>query len=138
MSNSFKELILFILGGISYFIIEILWRGYSHPSMFILGGICFVLIGFINEYFSFEMVLWKQQLTSTGIITTLEFIFGVILNLVLDLNIWDYSDLPFNLLGQVCLQYSVAWFFLSVLAIILDDYLRYWWFNEERPHYKLF
>lgn len=132
-----KNIILFLIGGISYYVIEILWRGYSHSSMVLLGGACFFLIGLINERFTFEMPLWKQQIISTGIVTTLEFIFGIILNRVFDLGVWDYSALPFNLLGQISLHYSVAWFFLSAIAIVLDDYLRYWFFKEEKPHYTL-
>lgn len=135
--KQFKELVLFLVGGITYFMIEILWRGYSHLSMFILGGICFVLIGLINEYYSWELPLWNQMLFATIIITTLEFIFGVILNILLGISIWDYSNLRFNLLGQISLQYSVLWFFLSLPAIVLDDWLRYWLFEEERPHYKI-
>lgn len=134
----FKGLILFLIGGGAYYTIELLWRSYSHPSMFVLGGFCFVLIGLLNEQYEWEQPLWKQQLISTYIITALEFMAGVILNLKLGLNVWDYSNLPFNLLGQVCLYYSILWFFLSFGAIVLDDYLRHWFFGEEKPHYKLF
>lgn len=133
-----KRLILFDLGGMIYFIIEILWRGYSHPSMFILGGICFVLIGLINEYFDWDMPLWKQMLISTILITMLEFLFGVILNIKLGLGIWNYSNLRFNILGQVSLGYSILWLFLSLPAIFLDDWLRWKLFEEEKPRYKLF
>ena len=44
------EAFLFLIGGALYYVIEILWRGYSHWSMFILGGICFVIMGLLNEY----------------------------------------------------------------------------------------
>lgn len=128
---------LFMVGGISYCFIEVLWRGYSHLSMFFLAGLCFILIGNINEHFSWEMKLWKQQLIATIIITVLEFITGYIVNIKLGWNVWDYSNLRYNLLGQVCLLYSILWFFLSALAIILDDYLRYRWFDEEFKGYKL-
>lgn len=30
-----------------------------------------------------------------------------------------------------------AWVGLSVVAIVFDDYLRYWFFGEEKPHYKI-
>lgn len=132
-----KHLSLFLVGGTSYYFIEILWKGHSHWSMFVLGGICFVLIGLINEFFSWEMKLWKQQLIATIIITTLEFITGYIVNIKLDWNVWSYENLRFNLLGQISLQYSILWFFLSAVAIVLDDYLRYKWFDESKPRYKL-
>ena len=121
-----------------YYVIEILWRGYSHWTMFLLGGFCFVLIGLINEIFTFQIPLAKQMLISTVIITVAEFVCGCIVNLWLKWNVWDYSELPMNILGQICAPYSILWFFLSFIAIILDDYLRYWLFGEEKPEYKLF
>lgn len=126
------------MGGIVYFLIEILWRGYSHPSMFVLGGICFILIGLINEFFTFEMPMWKQQSIASIIVTLLEFITGIIVNVILKLNVWDYSNMPFNILGQICLPYIFLWFLLSLPAIVLDDYLRYNFFKEEKPHYIWF
>ena len=51
----------------------------------------------------------------------------------MSLNIWDYSDLPFNLMGQICLLFSVFWFFLSIIAIWLDDYLRYKFYGDKKP-----
>ena len=44
------ELLLFLIGGLVYAWIEILWRGYTHWSMFVLGGICFIIMGLLNEY----------------------------------------------------------------------------------------
>lgn len=133
-----KYIILLHIGGTIYWTIEILYRGYSHYSMYILGGVCFISCGLINEKFSWEMPLWKQMGISTIMITTLEFIVGIIVNIIFKMNIWDYSNMPFNVLGQICLPFSIIWFFLSALAIILDDWLRYKMFKEEKPRYKLF
>ena len=36
---------------------------------------------------------------------------------MLGLDVWDYSKVPFNFLGQVCVLYSVLWGFLSAAAI---------------------
>lgn len=133
-----KYIILLHTGGSIYWLIEIFYRGYSHYSMYMLGGICFISCGMINEYFTWEMPLWKQMSISAVIITVLEFIVGLVVNIILKMNIWDYSNLPFNVLGQICLPFMVIWFFLSAVAIILDDYLRYAMFKEEKPRYKLF
>lgn len=132
-----KPLVLFSVGGTIYIMIEMLWRGYSHWSMFIVGGLCFVLIGLINEYYSYDIPLIWQMMIGACIVTAVEFVSGCIINLWLGLNVWDYSDMPFNIWGQVCLPYMVLWSLLSGVAIILDDYLRYWWFGEEYPHYKI-
>lgn len=141
MRTSIKSLgklaALFLTGGLIYYLIEILYRGYSHYTMFILGGFCFICCGLINELFRWDTPLALQQLICAGIITVLEFIFGVVLNIWLGLGIWDYSSLPFNILGQICLPYSLLWFFLSLAAIILDDYMRYWFFGEEKPRYVI-
>ncbi len=133
-----KHVILFTIGGSIYYGIECIYRGYSHWTMAILGGICFVLIGGINEYISWDTPLWKQGLIGSAIVTSLEFVTGCIVNLWLGWNVWDYSDTPFNILGQICIPFSIIWFFISLLAIIVDDYIRYWIFGEEKPKYKLF
>ena len=48
------------------------------------------------------------------LITLTEFIFGVIFNIYLNLNVWDYSGMAFNLMGQVCLPYTLLWFALGL------------------------
>ena len=138
MKSFLKHLILFIIGGIIYILIELGFRGHTALSMFFLGGLCFVLIGLINEVIPWNMGIVWQGIIGSGIVTSLELVSGLILNVYLKLNIWDYSNLPFNFMGQICLYFSIAWIFLSLVAIVLDDYLRYWFFNEEKPHYTLF
>lgn len=132
-----KLLVLAVIGGAIYVGIEMLWRGHSHPSMFILGGLCFVSIGLINELFPWEFGIVWQALIGGTMVTCLEFITGVIVNIWLKLGVWDYSGLPLNIFGQVCLPFYFAWVGLSVVAIVFDDYLRYWFFGEEKPHYKI-
>lgn len=133
-----KELILAALGGVLYVMVELLFRGRSHPSMFILGGLCFVAIGILNERYPWEMPLVSQMVISSIVITVLEFFFGIILNIVLHLHVWDYSNMPYNCLGQICLLFSVGWFFLSLAAIFIDDWIRHEWFGEDKPHYTWF
>ena len=134
----FKELILFLIGGNSYCSIEILWRGHSHWSMFILGATCFIYAGLQNERTEWNYPLWKQILKVELFVLVGEFCTGCIVNILLGWYIWDYSTLPFNILGQVCLPYAILWIPLCAFAIIADDYIRYWFFNEEKPHYNFF
>lgn len=70
------------------------------------------------------------------IITLLELIVGTIVNIILGWNVWDYSNLPGNLWGQICPQFTVLWFFLSAVAVYLDDWIRWLLWGEERPKYK--
>ena len=133
-----KYLFLGAIGSIIYMSLEILWRGYTHWTMGVLGGICFICLGLINELLSWKTPLVLQMLIGSTIITILEFITGCIVNLWLGWNIWDYSNLPLNLLGQICLPFSILWYFISAIGIVIDDYIRYIYFDEERPRYKLF
>ena len=128
-----KYIILFLVGGLSYYNIELLYRGNSHISMLICGGLSMILIGGIDQFSHKPISIWKQMIVGSIIITTLEFITGVIVNLWLKLNIWDYSSAPFNLLGQICLHFSIYWFFLSYLCIIVDNWIREKVFGEPKP-----
>lgn len=138
LKHIFKALVLIAIGGMIYTSIELLWRGRTHISMFFLGGVCFYLIGLLNEVATWEDPLALQCLCGSVLITVLELITGFYVNVYLGLNVWDYSNLPFNFEGQICLFFSICWYFLSLVAIIFDDYLRYFIFKEERPHYKIF
>lgn len=134
MKYFIKYLILLLVGGTAYYYIEILARGFSHWTMFIVGGICFILIGIINEITP-KMSLLKQMLLSAVIITVVEFIAGCILNIWLEMNIWDYTDEIGNILGQICPKHTFYWFLLSSVGIVLDDYIRHFLFGEEKPKY---
>lgn len=137
MKHFVKLFVLFIVGGVVYCLVELIFRHYTHPTMFIVGGICFIFVGLINELFNFNMPMRWQMLIGGIIITAVEFVSGCIINLCLGLNVWDYSSLPLNVLGQISIPFTIIWILLSGVAIVLDDYLRYWWFNEEKPHYRL-
>lgn len=132
-----KYLVLMTTGGLLYVVLELIWRGRSHWTMFLLGGICFVALGLINEILPWSMPLWRQILTGTAIITVLEFIMGCIVNIWLGWNVWNYNGLPGNILGQICPQYCLLWLPVSLAGIVLDDWLRYWWWGEEKPKYKI-
>ena len=127
---------LFFVGATIYVIIEKLYRGYSHWTMFLLGGICFIALGLINEVIPWDMPLLLQMFIGGMIITVLELITGCVVNIWLGWNVWDYSELPFNLWGQISLFSSIVWVGLSLVGIVLDDFIRWKWFGEDKPHYR--
>lgn len=131
-----KYAILLCVGGLIYCGIELLFRGHTHPTMFFVGGLCFVCVGLINNIISWKMPMIIQMLIGAVIITTIEFVSGCIINLWWGLDVWSYADMPYNLLGQICLPFAGLWFLLALPAIVLDDYLRYWLFSEEQPVYN--
>ena len=127
---------LFFVGATIYVVIEKLYRGYSHWTMFLLGGICFIALGLINEVMPWDMPLLLQMFIGGAIITVLELITGCVVNLWFGWNVWDYSELPFNLWGQISLFSSIVWVGLSLVGIVLDDLIRWKWFGEDKPHYR--
>jgi len=132
-----EMLILFIIGGLIYMGIELLWRGHTHITMMIAGGLCFILIGVVNTYLPWGLNLVWQTAISVAIIKVVEFIVGLIVNVWLGLNVWCYADLTFNIMGQISLLFTILWIPLAIFAIFLDDWLRHWLFGEEKPRYRI-
>lgn len=132
-----KYIILFLVGGLAYYNIEVMWRGFSHVSMIICGGLGLILIGGLNQFFKKNLPILAQMVIGALIITLLEFAAGLIVNVWLKLNIWDYSAFPLNIMGQVCLLYSFMWFFMAGLCVFVDDWIRVKLFGETRPDYYL-
>ena len=119
-----RAAIIFLYGGFCYGAIEILYRGNTHPSMFVLGGICFLWVGGINSFFRVKPPLWLQMVLGGIFITLSEFICGLIFNIWFGLKVWDYSKLPYNIMGQICPMFIFIWVMLSLPAIVLEDAVR--------------
>ena len=115
--------ILFYIGGLGYCGLELLWRGRTHPSMFLLGGLCFLLLGALGARTQ-DIPLPLLALAGSALITALELVTGLLCNLMLGLQVWDYSGLPCNFLGQICLPFSLLWVPLSALGILANALLR--------------
>ena len=109
-----------LIGGLLYMGVELLWRGRTHWSMGLLGGVCFALIGTLDEW-QHRPPLWVQMIAGAVIVTALELAVGLIVNVWLGWAVWDYSDMPGNILGQVCPQFTAAWVGLSWGAIQTEN-----------------
>lgn len=121
---SFRELFaVFLIGGIGYGIIEILFRGYTHWSMLLTGGVCFFLFYMINYTLPSNSLIMRC-IIATLIITSFEFLVGYIVNIVFNLNVWNYSDMPYNVKGQICLGFSTIWLIFGIPMTLLSDVLR--------------
>lgn len=105
--------------------------------MFVLVGLIFMWLDSMNERWGWDFGLIWQVLIGTIGGTIAEFVCGCIVNLWLKWDIWDYSNLPFNLLGQISLYFTLAWIPLVLIGIILGDLIRWRFFDEEKPRYKL-
>lgn len=113
MKEIVKDVEVFAIGGVSYGAIEIMWRQYTHWTMIITGGICFFTLYKLSKGHE-NIPMWKKCLLGSAVITTAEFLAGVVVNMIFNMHVWDYSGLPFNLFGQICLLYSLLWGLLSI------------------------
>ena len=116
----------FVLGAIGYAAIEIIWRGRTHWSMMIAGGICFIIFSIVAETMQDKGMLLKAVVCALGV-TVVEFIFGLVFNLWLGMGVWDYSNMPLNLMGQICPLFSLMWVgvaivFLPLAGLINEEY----------------
>lgn len=119
MKKALKSSVIFSVGALGYGFMEILWRGRTHPSMLMAGGIVFSISCRINSKYR-EAPLWLRSCTLSAIITGIELLFGSIFNIILKMNVWDYSSKPFNFKGQICLTYSALWTLLSFVICALS------------------
>ena len=114
---------VFWLGGTLYQALELWWRKRTHVSMFLAGGTAAGLLEFFCNGVFFALPLFFKCLLGALIITLVEFSFGCVVNLGMGLKVWDYSGYPWQVLGQVCLFYSLLWGVVSLPALLLLDFL---------------
>ena len=115
--NSFlTEILVFILGAAAYGLIEVLFRGHTHWTMVITGGACVLTLYYLQSWL-LALPLVIAALAGAVIITVYEFFVGVIVNLHLGWNVWDYSHMPCNVMGQICPAFTGAWFCLCLVFL---------------------
>lgn len=142
MKKFIGKLGLFLSCGFIYCMIEILFRGWSHWSMFVLTGFLGVFcVDSINNMLSFDCDYIMQILISTILCTIGEGISGIILNVWLQLNVWDYSKMTFGtfFFGQCNVLFCFAWaLIISVVIFYCDAYNYYILKIEPCPYYIIF
>lgn len=123
MSKTKEYAVIFLLGGVIYSAVEVVTRGFTHWSMTIAGGICLMII--YHHFLTHpDDGILSHCLFGMITITSVEFIFGVIFNLILGWNVWDYSNMYLNFMGQICPSFSAAWFLISVPAVMICEAVR--------------
>lgn len=109
--------------------------GASSLWMFLLGGLCGLLLYIIYQVLIFNnrkllnFNLFFASILGAFVITMLEFIVGVILNCMLHLYIWDYTNSFLNIKGQICFAHTFVYF-------ILVCPVAYWFFDFLEEQYK--
>lgn len=142
-----KEIVLSVLlwtwGAAMYFMLEVIYKtaiGNSDRiswTMMVLAFILCIPIERCGYEMEWETPLLVQASVCAALVTVVEFLSGLLLNVHLGLNVWDYSDIPFNICGQICPQFSCVWFVLCFVFIPVFDYIRYILIGGESPRYTL-
>ena len=119
MENFKKDGKIFAIGAAGYFFLETLWRGYSHWSMAAAGGISLLFL--VKTFKKLKNAPhYFRAIIGGGIITGVEFVFGVVFNLFLGMSVWNYSAVPGNILGQICPVYSLLWCGISFVVSVFE------------------
>jgi len=114
--------LIFLCGAVGYGLLEILWRGYTHVSMLFAGGAAFVFV-YTMTVSNIGMPLIWRCFWGMLFITAIEFMIGLVVNVWLGLEVWDYSAVRGNLWGQICPVYSGLWFLLCMPLSYLSIWL---------------
>ncbi|MBQ2900167.1 MAG: hypothetical protein IJE28_10525 [Oscillospiraceae bacterium] len=122
MENIKKDCSAFIFGAAGYYLLEVLWRGYSHWSMAAAGGISLMALLKVFKRLKNAPHYFKA-IIGGGIITGIELLFGIVFNLLLGMSVWDYSAVPGNILGQICPVYSIIWCGISFIISVFEKML---------------
>ena len=124
MQRAAKYIYLAWFGGSCYVTFEVFWRSRSHWTMFLLAALLFLIIGGLNEIWT-SWRLIPQAVAGALIATAAELVTGCSVNIWLGWGVWDYSDMPGNLLGHICPQFALLWVALGALDMVWVEV--YWW-----------
>lgn len=137
----YKKLILFFVGFCIYITIECLYKsnGSSNALMGVCGGIALFLLDMINDKFGWDVDVLIQCAAGSALITGMEFIIGQFMIRGILPIMWDYSSVPFNYKGIICVPFSIIWMALSFVAIVIADAINYYVYEDtDIPYYKIF
>ncbi len=137
MKKLSETVFLWAIGGILYYSFEMIFRGFSHWSMFVLGGICLLFFWKQGQWCHWNDPMWLQIIRCTLFVTACEFTTGIIVNKWLHWAVWDYSDQPFQLFGQICLPFAVIFSGLCAIGIVFSGTMMHWFYREEKPKYRI-
>lgn len=137
------SMLLWTWGGAVYFFLEVAYKlARGEPeriswTMLVLAIVLTIPVERCGDGLPWECPLWLQALACAALVTVVELIAGLVLNVWLKMNVWDYSEIPINLWGQICLPFSLAWVVLCLVFIPIFDWLRWVVEGEEKPRYFL-
>ena len=133
MKRLSEYLFLFTLGGCIYYSFEILFRGFSTLEYVFARRTLFSVLYLAGSFICLARASWKQVIYCTVFVTAMEFLTGILVNKLCGWAVWDYSDQPLQIFGQICVPFMIIFSGLCTCGIFLGAYLLYAVYREEKP-----
>ncbi len=125
--NLYKIILILFIGSFAGVVVEVLWclarHGYIESRAGLVYGPFNMLYGVGAAVLSIALYrfrnrgYWLSFLGGFAVGTVVEYACSWLQEMVFGSTSWDYSKLPLNLNGRVCLLYSLFWGVLGVLWI---------------------
>ena len=137
------SMLLWSWGGTVYFLLEVAFKTITgHPeriswTMLVVAILLTIPVERAGEQLPWAVPLWLQALVCAALVTAVELAAGCVINLWLGWDVWDYTAMPGNILGQICPQYSAIWWVLCLVFIPMVDWLRWAVEGGVRPRYTI-
>lgn len=118
---------LFFIGSLSGWVLEVVFRNLKRknkkwinpgfctgPYVPLYGvGLCILyLLASLEKYNLIENPFWNKAvlfMTMAVAMTAIEYIAGIVCLKIAKVRLWDYSNLPGNIQGIICPQFSLIW-----------------------------
>ena len=124
----FELLTYFIVYSFLGWIMESIVRSIAEKKIintgFLIGPICpiygigaIIITSFLSQFQNNLILLF---IIAIVVLTTWEYLVGIILEKMFNTKYWDYSDQKFNFQGRICLVNSICW---GVLAVVFIKYI---------------
>lgn len=120
--------------------LDLLYAGNSFPWFFPLvhvraGRDLYDVFSYQGQQVHWQDDFLLQVFRCSIFVTAAEFITGIIVNKWFALHVWDYSCMPFQLFGQICLPYTMLFTCLCAAGIYLSANILYLLYDEEKPQF---
>ena len=130
----YELLYMALIGSLVYSLLEVAARGFTHWTMTVTGGFLAIVLYLMNWHAPPHTRL-LQYITGAIMITAVEMLVGVADNLILHWNVWDYTDMPLNLYGQICLPFMILFACLCAVGIYLSANILHLLYGEDKPQF---
>jgi uncharacterized membrane protein len=121
-------LLYFYLFAIAGWVTEMIYLSTSGRGLinsgFLQGPVCPAYAAGVLIIYPFTLLFsplpfWLQAMLYAGLATAVEYAAHMTLEKILGIRIWDYSDEFLNLHGRISLKYTVFWFVLVLLLVLV-------------------